>query len=66
MRDVARPRQLENVEVPDQVRLDIGARILDRVANTGLRAEMNDAIELLSVERLPERRMIGEIALEHG
>jgi hypothetical protein len=33
---------LHHVEVPDQVRLDVGVRVLDRIAHAGLRAEMDD------------------------
>ena len=53
------PRDLEHVEVADQVGLDIGARVLDRIAHAGLRAEMDDAVELLARRappRAPRRR----------
>ena len=45
MRDAAVPGELEQVEMADQVGLDIGARILDRIAHARLRAEMDDPVE---------------------
>ena len=37
------PRELEHVAMPDQIGLDVGAGILDAVANAGLGAEVDDA-----------------------
>ena len=47
----------------DEVRLDVGARILDRIANARLRAEMDDPVELLAGKRAVQRLVIGEIHL---
>lgn len=55
------PRQFEQIDLPDEVRLSVGARILERVAHAGLRAEVDDAVELGSVKRFAERAGIGEI-----
>ena len=41
--------QLEHVEMADQVGLDVGVRILDRIAHPGLGAEMDDPVELSRV-----------------
>ena len=40
------PRDLEQVEVAGEVGLEIGARVLDRIAYARLRAQMDDAVEL--------------------
>ena len=42
------PRELEHVAVPDEVRLDVGGRVLEAVADAGLRAEMDDAVDARS------------------
>jgi hypothetical protein len=54
-------RNLEHVDVADEVRLDIGARVLDRIAYAGLRAEVDDAIEFASLERTPNRLVVREV-----
>ena len=38
MRDLAMAGQLQHIDVADQVGMDIGARIIDRIAHPGLRA----------------------------
>ena len=63
-------RHLEHVEMADQVRLDIGVRILDRIAHARLRAEMDDAVERHSgegVARIPasQRNRAGETESRH-
>ena len=56
-----RAGELEHVAVADEVRLHIGLRVLDAVANARLRAEMDDAFELDAVRKALERFGIGEI-----
>src|SRR4051794_5063763 len=46
------------------IAVDVRERRLDAVANAGLRAEMNDASELLRCEQLCHRFAIGEIELD--
>ena len=54
-------RELENVEMPDEVGADVAARILHRVANARLCPEVDDAIERCSRQCGVERAVIGEI-----
>ena len=60
------PGDFQQVEMADEVRGDIGARIVDRIADAGLRAEMDDAVEGQSGQRGVERRMVGEIDMEEA
>ncbi len=61
MAHLARPRQFEHVQVPDQIGLGIGVRVLERIAHAGLRAEVNDAGEVDIGERLAEAIGVTEI-----
>ena len=45
----------------DEVRLDVGAGILEAVANARLRPEVDDAVELDAVGHALERLRIGKI-----
>ena len=49
------PRQLQHVGVADEVRLDVGCRVLQAVADAGLRSEMDDAVDVDFVGRAPEQ-----------
>jgi hypothetical protein len=40
----------ENIGEADDVAVDVGVRILQRVANTGLRGQVNDLVELFGGE----------------
>ena len=57
----SRPRELEQVAVPDEVRLDIGRGVLEAVAHPGLRPEVDDVVEVIvfgeSRERLRVRKV---------
>src|SRR5690606_38212451 len=64
VRDAPMPGQVEHVEMADQVALRIGARIVDRMADPGLRAEVDDPVDPMAVECGVERRMVGEIAAD--
>ena len=47
---------LENVEEPDEVRVHVGARVLQRVADAGLRRQVHDADGLVTPEEVRHRR----------
>src|SRR5688572_1708282 len=49
------PAALEHVGEANEVRLDVGARVLERVAHPGLRGEMEHALGALFFEKLLER-----------
>src|SRR6476659_4966010 len=49
--------------MPDQIRLNIGARILQAVADARLRAEVDDAVKLDPVRDALQRLCVGEIDL---
>ena len=55
------PGELEHVAMADEVRLDIGGRVLDAVAHAGLRAEVDDAVEPVGVGQRFQRVGIGEV-----
>lgn len=60
------PRQFEQVDVADQVGLDIGVRVFDRIAHPGLGPQVDDAVDPLSLQRAVQRGEIGEIDLVKG
>ena len=66
MLDAAMSRELQQIEMPDQVGLNIGMRVFERIAHARLRAEMDDPVESLVVERGHQRSMVGEIETKHG
>ena len=47
--------------MPDEVRLDVGPRIFDRVTDAGLGAKVDDTIEIGPIEGALECNMIGKI-----
>ena len=51
---------------PIEVRGDVGARIVERIADAGLRAEMDDPVDLGAGQRLFERLVIREIDLHEA
>ena len=56
---------LEHVQVRDDVGIDIGVRVLKRVADVRLRREMDDGADRLALQRLGERLAVGQVdALE--
>lgn len=61
MLDLPVARDFEQVEMADEIGLHIGMRVLDGIAHAGLRAEMDDAVELGTFQRRAEARIIGEI-----
>src|SRR5258707_9356504 len=52
----------EDVTEADEVRIDVGLGILERVAHARLRREMDHRIELLAREERAHRRAIGDVA----
>ena len=55
------PRQLEHVAVADQVRLDIGRWIDERIANARLGAEMHDLGDPMAPLQVVERFGVGKV-----
>ena len=47
MADLPRARELQHLEMPDQVRPRIGKRRLDRIADPGLCCKMDNLVEFL-------------------
>ena len=45
----------------DEVRLDVGARVLEAVADAGLRAEMDDPVDVDAVGERLQRGGVGEV-----
>lgn len=66
MFDASVARYFHEVEVADQVRLGIGARLLDRIAHPNLRAQMRDAVKAVVVKRSFECHMVREANLLEG
>ena len=64
MRDPAMARDLQQIQMAHHIRLDIGARILERIAHARLRAEMDDPVEVLIGETRFESGVIGEIGFD--
>ena len=63
--DVIRvPAGLQDVVEADHVALDIGIRILDAIADTGLSSQVNDDVELVFLEEVIDEGLVGEVALD--
>jgi hypothetical protein len=52
---------LEDVHEPDDVRVDVGVRVLQGVANAGLGGEVHDAVEPLAREERRDGRAVGDV-----
>jgi len=52
---------LQNVHEADEVGVDVGVRILEGIADTGLGGEMDDALGFLGGEEVFDRGSIGEV-----
>lgn len=61
MGDAALPRQFQDVEVADQIRLRVDARVLDRIADARLRSQMHDPIEVGAGKRVLELAGVGKV-----
>src|SRR3546814_12697755 len=66
MRDGPVARQFENIDMPRDVRMDIGGRVFDRIADAGLPAEMDDPLNGVAGERVGERVGLAKIDIDQG
>jgi hypothetical protein len=64
MRNAAVARQFKNVEMSRDVRMDIGGRIFERIANAGLGTQMDDPVDQLVGERIRQRICVAEVYIE--
>lgn len=53
--------RFQNVEKPDQIRLRIGIRIVQRVAHSGLRSEVNDLFVVAVFEQRGQSALIDNV-----
>jgi hypothetical protein len=60
------PAVFENVQVPDNVRFDIGMWIFERISNAGLGSQMYDVSDSLSANALVESVAFREINVAKG
>ncbi len=63
--DVIRvPTSFQDVVEPDHVALDIGIRVFDAIADARLSGEVYDDVEVVLVEEVVYKGLIGEVALD--
>ena len=55
---------LQDVVEPDHIALDVGIRVLDAIANTGLSGKVHDDIEVVFLEEVIDEGLVGEIAFD--
>ena len=58
------PTGLQDVVEPDHVALDIGIRVFDAIADTRLRRQVYDDIEVVFLEEAVDQCLVGEVALD--
>ena len=66
MRRLRVPAGFEDVQEPDEVALDVGAGIRNRIAHAGLRGEVDHAVERLAGKQLAHGGFVFEAALDEG
>ena len=66
MLDAVVPAALEHVQRADDVAVDVGVRVLERVAHARLRGEVDHALELLAREQRRHARAVGEVELHEA
>src|SRR3546814_12749085 len=66
MRDLAVTRELENVDVSRDIRMDIGGGVFTRIANTRLGTEMDDSVDAVVGKHFGERVGITEVDVDKG
>ncbi len=64
MRDAVVTAAFEYVEGADDIALDVGVRLLQRVAHPRLRAQMHDALEFPGSEQLRHRLPIRQVGMD--
>ncbi len=57
------PAAFEDVEEPDDITIGIGVRVEQRMADAGLRRQVDDGIKAVGDKQFGNRRAIGDIAL---
>src|SRR3546814_6662436 len=66
MRDLSVTRELENVDVSRDIRMDIGGGVFERIANTRLGTEMDDSVDPVVGKHFGERVGITEVDVDKG
>src|SRR3546814_12778241 len=66
MRDLSVTRELENVDVSRDIRMDIGGGVFERIANTRLGTEMDDSVDPVVGKHFGERVGIPEVDVDKG
>src|SRR5690606_11042105 len=64
MRYLPVTREFENVDVPRNIRMDIGTRVFERIADAWLSAEMDDPVYPAARKRMRERIRIAEVDID--
>ena len=64
MRNGTVTRQFQNVEMPRNVRMDIGCGIFERIAHPGLGTQMDDPVNRLVGKRMGQRIGVGKIDID--
>ena len=58
------PAGLQDVVESDHVALDIGIRVLDAIANTGLSGKVHHDVEMVFLEEAVDESLVGEVAFD--
>ena len=56
----------EHVHEADDVAVDVGVRVLQRIAHAGLRGEVDHAVEATGLEELRHARTVGHVELDEA
>ena len=66
MLDAVVPAALEDVGEADDIAVDVGVRVDQRVAHAGLRGQVHDAVELLLREQRRDALAVGHVHLHEA
>src|SRR3546814_10903555 len=66
MRDLSVTRELENIDVSRDIRMDIGGGVFKRIANTRLGTGMDDSVDPVVGKHFGERVGITEVDVDKG
>ena len=66
MRHLVVTAAFEDVHEADDVGVDVGVRILQRIAHAGLRGQMHHAVELLACKQLFHAGAVGHVELDEA